>query len=395
MLYLAIDQHKTQLTINLRNEHGDVIQKEQVSTDHEACNDFFAKLVKKARKHRGFMAIVEVCGFNDWLLEKLKKSGCDEIVVIQPDHSSNKKTDHRDANALCELLWNNRKRLQGGQRPNGIRRIFPADPKDAEVRQLANFRQYLVSQRTRIVNKIKGVINKHNMAQNSPTELYHTNKFRQWIASVALPTVDRIEVDMNLESWKTLDKQILEIEGELVKRAEANPKMLFKLKSIPGISAMGAITLLSRIGDITRFKTPGSLANYFGLTPGCHNTAGKQRLGGITKTGSPVARQVLNFAVNHIVRKDPEMKAWHKKIKGKKGAKTARVAVMRKLATIIWHMLRWDKPYQFRYEQVKPNATTKKNGSGPAARRFSRHDNKNQKNKKGETPSKSVGKSKA
>ncbi len=47
---------------------------------------------------------------NDWLLEKLKKEKCNEIVVIQPDNSSNKKTDSKDANALCELLWNNRKR---------------------------------------------------------------------------------------------------------------------------------------------------------------------------------------------------------------------------------------------------------------------------------------------
>jgi len=86
------------------------------------------------------------------------------------------KTDKRDANALGELLWNNRNRLRGGQRPNGIRRIFPADPADAQVRQLANFRQHLVVQRTRVINKIKGIINKHNMAQDAPTEKYDTKK---------------------------------------------------------------------------------------------------------------------------------------------------------------------------------------------------------------------------
>jgi len=136
MLYLAIDQHKNPMTINIRNEQGDVIQKGQISTNHADIDDFFVTLVKKARKHRGSMAIVEVCGFNDWLLEKLKKTRCSEIVVIQPDNSAVNKTDTRDANALGELLWNNRKRLQGGQRPNGIRRIFPADPTDAQVRQL-------------------------------------------------------------------------------------------------------------------------------------------------------------------------------------------------------------------------------------------------------------------
>jgi len=354
MLYLSIDQHKHHLTINIRNEHGEVIQKGQVSTTHADIDDFFVTFAKKARKHRGYMAIVEVCGFNDWLLEKLKKTRCSEIVVIQPDNSAVNKTDKRDANALGELLWNNRKRLQGGQRPNGIRRVFPPDPADAQVRQLANFRQYLVKQRTKTINKIKGIINKHNMAQDAPTEDYSTKKFKKWIDHVPLPVVDRIEVNMNIQSWELYDKQILEVEAELVKRSEVRMADVVRLKTLPGISAMGAITLLSRIGDIKRFKNPDSLANYFGLTPGCHNTGGKHRVGGITKRGNAIARHVLNFAVIHIIRKDPLMKAWHKKIKSKKGTKTAKVAVMRKLATIIWHMLRWEKPYQFRYDPPAP-----------------------------------------
>ena len=61
MLYLAIDQHKCQLTLNIRNEHGDVVQKGQVSTNHAEIDDFFDKFAKKARQHRGFMAIVEIC----------------------------------------------------------------------------------------------------------------------------------------------------------------------------------------------------------------------------------------------------------------------------------------------------------------------------------------------
>jgi transposase len=389
MLYLAIDQHKTQLTINIRNEQGDVLQKGQIRTNPNDINDFFLAFAKKARKHRGYMAIVEVCGFNHWLLEKLKEYKCSEIVVIQPGSSSNQKTDKRDANALGELLWNNRKRLQNGERPNGIRRIIPANQKDGEVRQLSNFRQFLITQRTRLINKIKGILNKHNMLQDAPTKLYFTNKFRKWLETATLPCVDRLEVNALMELWKSYDKQIITIEMELAKRTEDN-KEVAKIAAIPGISAMGAVTLLSRIGDIKRFKNPDSLANYFGLTPGCHNTAGKQRLGGITKAGSPAARQVLNFAVIHIVRKDPEMKAWHKKIKTRRGAKIARVAVMRKLATILWHILRWDKPYQFRYEAVSTQKKAK--AKSRANKGFQGISNSNPQKRKEKTPLKNKGK---
>jgi len=396
MLYLGIDQHKNHLTINVRNEKGDVLQKGQVPTSPGEVDDFFADFVKKARKHRGYMAIIEVCGFNDWLLKKLHETHCSEIVIIQPDHSAMNKTDKRDADALGAFLWNNRIRLQEGQRPNGIRRVIPAEPDDAAVRQLANSRQYVVRLRTMTINKIKGIINKHNLSHDAPTEDSTTQKFRKWIKAVQLPDMDRLEVNRHIELLEIYDKQITEIESELVKRvetSEARRSDVYRLTAIHGISSMGAIILLSRIGDIHRFKNPDSLANYFGLTPGCHNTAGKHRVGGITKRGNAMARNVLNFAVNHVVRKDPEMKAWYKKIKNKKGTKTARVAVMRRLATIIWHILRWGKPYQFRYD---PPPTTPKKGDLRSPKEvFSGIDNRNHPQKQEGTPSKCRGKTKA
>ena len=84
MLYLGIDQHKSQLTVNLRGEDGEVVLKRQVSTGWEKVRAFFADLAEKARPEGGFMAIVEVCGMNAWLLEMLKSYGCAEIVVTQP-----------------------------------------------------------------------------------------------------------------------------------------------------------------------------------------------------------------------------------------------------------------------------------------------------------------------
>jgi len=385
MLYLGIDLHKAQITINLRNENGDVIQTGQIRTDHDSINDFFAKLVKRAGKARGFMAIFEVCGFHDWLYAKLQKCRCKEIVVIQPDNSARQKTDRRDANALGELLWNNRKRLRDGARPNGIQRIYLPEATDAQVRQLVNLRNFLVTQRTKIINKVRGLLRKHNMEQDAPSQKRcGTQKNRRWLEKVVLPVADRIEMDIHLKLWNEYDEQVLSVESKLAKYYEGNPA-LYRLLSIPGISAMGAITLLSRIVDITRFKTPDSLANYFGLTPGCRNSGeATQRLGSITKAGSPIARHVLNHAVLHVTRKCGDMKKWHKKIKTRRGAKTARVAVMRKLATIVWHILRWDKMYQFRYDP--PTATRKKDDLRSSREVLGGMDNKNHSRKRGKTP---------
>ncbi len=388
MLYLGIDQHKAQITINLRNEQGNVVLQQQVSTDHAKIDEFFAALKKQAARTKGFMAILEVCGFNHWLIKKLNDYGCKEIVIVQPDKTSNKKTDRRDANALCELLWNNRKRLQNGERPNGIRRVvWPLD-EDAEVRQLANLRQYLVKQRTKCINKIRGVLRKHNMEQDCPSKTYKTKKVKQWLKTLELPLSDCLEIKVHLAVWETLDAGLLEVEIELAQRSETNKNVLL-LTSIPGINHLGGIALLSRIGDIERFKTPDSLANYFGLTPGCRNSGETNRPGSITKTGSSLARNILNTAVNHVIRKDKAMKDWHKNIKKRKGSKTARVAVMRKLATIVWHILKRQTTFQFRFDPTnKPTAKSKKRSASV----FFRHSNSNPQRKKSKTPLKNRGK---
>ena len=69
MFYLAIDQHAKHLTCNLRDEDGQVVLKRQVSTRWEKVYAFFENLGKQTIADGGYAAIIEVCGFNDWLIE--------------------------------------------------------------------------------------------------------------------------------------------------------------------------------------------------------------------------------------------------------------------------------------------------------------------------------------
>lgn len=66
MLYLGIDQHARQVTISLRDETDDVVQARQVSTAPDKINDFFQQLTReRIRNGEPFVAVLEVCGFND------------------------------------------------------------------------------------------------------------------------------------------------------------------------------------------------------------------------------------------------------------------------------------------------------------------------------------------
>jgi transposase len=346
MLYLAIDQHRKQLTVNLRNEQGDVLVRRQVSTEWPRVRSFLKELQERSVSEGGFVAIVEVCGFNDWLLQLLAEYGCRETILIQPEKRSQKKTDRRDANALGEILWVNRQRLLAGKKVQGLRRVQLPSAGDASDRQITAWRKRLGALRTRTINRIKHLLRKHNLEQKCPTKGLNTIRAKAWLPTLSLGLIDRLEMDQLVAQWKLYDEQIEQAETMIRERERQNADAVL-LATIPGGGgAYCSLGLASRIGAIERFPRPGSLPNYWGLTPRCRNSGEvTDRLGSITKQGSAMARFLLGQLVLHVLRRDSWMRAWYGRIKRRRGSKIARVAVMRRLTTIIWHMLKHKEPY--------------------------------------------------
>ncbi len=348
MLYLAIDQHSKQITVCIRNTEGDTILSRQVSTRPEKIQAFFEQLIHMDPE---FMAILEVCGFNDWLIAELGRWKCQEIVLIHPEKPSKKKTDRRDARKLADLLWLNRERLAASQPVHGLRRVYIVTQQERENRQLTALRKNLGQGRTRTLNKIHRIVNRHNLMWEYPTKTFQTQRGRRWLTTLELPEIDRLEMDVLLREWDIWEQQIAEVEEKIVERASASdPGDVFTatqiLMTAPGVSHYSGLTLASRIGPVERFPRPRSLANYFGLTPGCRNSGNSQgRLGSITKEGSKIARFILGQLVLHFLKQDPKMRSWYRRIKMRRGSKIARVAVMRRITTIFWHMLTYQEAY--------------------------------------------------
>ena len=298
-----------------------------------------------AKSEGGFLAMVEVCGFNDWLLQELDTHGCREIVLVQPTGRSRRKTDRRDASSLSEQLWINRHRLLAGQTVYGLRRVIPPSEQDAQGRQLTALRQRLVQWRTKTINKVQHLLLKHNLQQECPTKGIKAKRARKWLTELALNEIDRLEMDLLLAQWTMWDEQLEKIEKQIAEQQRAHPTAAL-VATMPGAGAAGSLALASRMGPSERFPTPGSLANYWGLTPACRNSGdATDRLGSITKLGSSLARFHLSQIVMHVLRRDRAMKNWYARIKKRRGAKIARVAVMRRLATILWQMVIHQQPY--------------------------------------------------
>jgi len=354
MLYLGIDLHSKQLTISLRGVDGEVLLRRQVSTRGQEPRLFLQGVAARAGSD-GYVAILEVCGFHDWLAELLPACGCREVVLIQAEKRDRRKTDRRDAHALSEILWVNRERLLTGLKVQGVRRVVPPSPQDRDDRRLTQLRRNSGADLTRVINAIRYILRRLNFEQHCPTKGIQTVAARRWLeTAVKLPDLDRLEMDQLLARWKLLEEQQKQLDQRIRERSAAHEQVAV-LKTVPGAKGYTALALASRIGDIDRFPTPRSLANYWGLTPSCKNSGESQRrLGSITKEGSTLARFLLGQLVLHVLRRDAGMRAWYQRIKKRRGSKIARVAVMRRLAVIFWHMLKKRQPYLLCAETKKP-----------------------------------------
>ncbi len=345
MLYIGIDQHRKQLTVSVRDESGDVVIRRQVSTLWPKVRAFFTELRDRAADEGGYVAIVEVCGFNHWLLKLLPEYGCRETIVMQPEERSRHKTDRRDASQLSEVLWVNRDRLLKGLPVRGLRRIQIPGPQDQADRWLTSLRHNAGRELTRAINRIKAVLRRHNLEQECPTKGIHTRAATKWLWALPLSPVERTELDQQLARVGLLREQVHHLQPLIEERYAENPAAQ-QISTIPGAAPYTALALACRVGDVRRFPHPRSLANYWGLTPGSRNSGEvTDRLGSITKQGSALARFLLGQLVLHVLRDDLWLRSWFKAIKHRRGPKIARVAVMRRLSTIIWHMLTKHEAY--------------------------------------------------
>src|SRR5215207_492058 len=196
MLYLGIDQHARQITISLRDENGDSVMARQVSTRPEKIHEFFQRLTREGLPNgEPFVAVLEVCGFNDWLIRMLRDYRCHKVILIQPDDRKKCKTDRRDAAALSELLWVNRERLLHGKPVRGLRQVDIASTTDQENRRLTTLRKEAGQARTRLVNKVRHILRRHNMQWGMPTKRLPTKAAVAWLRQLALPEIDRLEMD--------------------------------------------------------------------------------------------------------------------------------------------------------------------------------------------------------
>lgn len=275
---------------------------------------------------------MEACGGAHWARELSKLDH--EVVLIAPQHVKpyvrRNKNDAADAEAICEAM--SRPRM----------RFVPVKTADQQaLLMLANMRDALVRRRTQLTNMIRG-----HAAELGLVAARGLDKIGPLLERIAadstVPSLARELFAALGEEHAELELRLDRIDDELMAWHRHNEQSR-RLARIPSVGPIGASLLVMKVPDAQAFRSGRDFAAWLGLTPKDHSTAGKQRLGGITRAGDEALRSILvagaTAVIQQVRRGRSQPSPWLADLVRRKPPKLAAVALANKTARIAWKLM--------------------------------------------------------
>lgn len=328
MLTVGVDLHRRVSQIAVLTPDGEITQ-HRFPNNNGMLEQFFAEL-PAAR------VAVEATGTWWWLVDLLEAAG-HQPILSNPKQTkaiaaARLKNDRVDAERLAFLL-----------RADLLPQVWIPPAALREARELLRYRLSLVGVRTIIKNRLGALLARRNLEPQHGRRWMTATGYRE-LAALPLPETPDTIRQQGLAVLRLLDEQIRALDRALIDRWGADPRVQ-RLTTMPGVGALIAIILVLELGDIARFPSAKHLASYVGLTPRVRASAGRVRVGHISKEGNRVVRWALVLAATQAARRPGPLRAWYRVVQSRRGAKIARVALARRLAEIAYHIWKDDSHF--------------------------------------------------
>jgi transposase len=274
--------------------------------------------------------VMEASGF--WpAFARAVEAESERMVMVHPQRtkaiaSARLKNDRVDSATLAHL-----------SRADLLPEAWMANRRTQQMRLLTRLRITLSQQRAKAKNQLQAVLHQEGFLK--PVADVFGKKGRAWLAGLELSPAGRVVVQVWLKVVDQMDAAILQQTRELEKMAREDARARW-LQTVPGIGAYSAMVILAEVGEIERFQSKRALASYAGLTPSVRESAGKRKRGGIGHHGSGTLRWIMLQVAQVAARCSPAAKAWIARLKRRKPAQVALIALARKLLTAVWALLR-------------------------------------------------------
>jgi transposase len=276
---------------------------------------------------------LEACGAaHHWAREL--EALAHEVVLLPPQYVKpyvkRGKNDAADAEAICEAM----------SRPT--MRFVPVKTAEQQAAlMLAGTRDRLIRTRTQLTNTIRGYA-----AEFGLTAAKGLDKIEPLLARLAaavdLPKLAKELFAAHAKEYAQLKVEIQKIEAKLMAWHKHN-ELSRRLVEVPAIGPIGASLVVMKVPDPHAFRSGRDFSAWIGLTPKDHSTAGKTRLGVITRAGDETLRSTLILGATAVIQQVRRGRGhpspWLIDLLKRKPPKLAAVALANKTARIVWKLM--------------------------------------------------------
>ncbi len=347
MKYVGIDFHKTYSFITEMDEAGTIQRQLRLSNNCNSLRSYINTLPAQTK-----IAIEATC--NWYYFYELVEAHDLDIVLAHPLKtkaiaSARLMNDKISSETLAHLL-----------RVDLLPTAYIPDQKTRDIREVLRMHAFLVSQRTRLKNRVHAILMKNGIFC-SYADIFGKKSLR-WLNDLALRPCYQKAIASYTRLAKALNEEIELLKQTIKALAYEHPYAQI-LDTHPGISYYSGLLIAVEIGDIQRFPNHGKLCSYAGLIPSMHASGGKVRMGPVTKQGSKWLRWILVECALHAIKKSIHYGDLYTRVARKHGNGTARIAVARSMLRAIYAMLKFNRPYKERQLRSAPRGHNRTKGS--------------------------------
>jgi len=303
--YCGIDLHVKTMYVCILDGAGQVLVHRNMKSSPEAFLETIAP-------YRDDLVVAAECMFTwYWLADLCAAEGIAFVLghalAMKAIHGGKAKNDKIDSYKIANLL-------RGGLLPQAY--VYPAAMRS--TRDLMRRRLHLVRKRGQLLAHIQNTRAQYNLAAFARRLAYPAN--REGVADRFSDPSVRKSIEVDLALVDTYDGLITDLELTIVREAKRHDADAFhRLRSVPGIGKILALTILSEIHDMTRFNRVQEFASYARLVKCVYQSAGKKLGTGGAKMGNVHRKWAFSEAAVLFLRQNATGKKFVAQLEKKHG----------------------------------------------------------------------------